>query len=426
MKATLTATAAEFQYAALYHSVSILLSRNQRFASFLSQCRCIAAPMVGISDLPFRLLCRQYGATVCYSEMIDTTGPSMPPLPPASCTADRPLVVQFAANDGERLLAAALAVQSMSDAVCLNLGCPQRVARRAKYGAYLLDAVEEDRRHLLSIVHQVTSSPLLHIPLVVKIRVLDSVEATVSLCCQLALAGASLIAIHARQRGRVEQRRDGAADLSLVRHCVAALHHLPVAVVTNGNVRAHSDVAHNLRYTAAHGLMCAEALAANPALFSSPPHPAPLALALQYVRLVEAEGWREGRRREENWLRVVAQVWRMAGDELRRLQVAGGLERVCGVAEVRAVVELAIARQSGDWQRVEALQTELDRSCERRQQTMERLRTRIRQQEQAGVGATIDELPLNTKQRKRLRRRLEKAAHPSKRACVTAPAIDNG
>lgn len=420
-KAVLTATATEFRYAQYYHSASVLLARHQRFSSFLSQCRYVAAPMVGISDLPFRLLCREYGATVCYTEMIDTTATSIPQLPPASCTADRPLVVQFAANDGERLLTAALAVQSMCDAVCLNLGCPQRTARRAMYGAYLLDDVEDDRRRLLNIVHHVTSSPLLHVPLLVKIRVLDSVEATISLCRQLVLAGASLIAIHARQRGRVDQRRDGAADLSIVRHCTAALQHLPVTVLTNGNVRTHDDLAVNLHYTRAHGIMCAEALAHNPALFSPTPHPPPLTLALRYLQLVEqAEAQRcVSVSREDVWLRVVAQVWRMAGERLAWLQVVDGLERVCSVADVRAVVELAIARQAGGWQRDEQLQLELDRSNERRQQTMERLRTRMRQQEEAGDKQPLGEMALlNSRQRKRLRKREEKATRISKKHSV--------
>ena len=416
MKAILTATAAEYKYVQFYHSAAVLIARHSRFSTFHSQCRYVAAPMVGISDLPFRLLCRRYGATVCYTEMIDTTGPGQPHLPPASCPVDRPLVVQFAANDGEKLLTAALAVQSMCDAVCLNLGCPQRVARRATYGAYLLDDVETDRRRLLAIIHHVTSSPLLHVPLVVKIRVLDSAEATVSLCRQLALAGASLIAIHARQRGRVDQRRDGAADLSIVRHCTAALYHVPVTLLTNGNVRSHSDIARNIHYTRTHGLMCAEPLAHNPALFTSPPHPPPLTVALQYVQLVEADGWREGRSREEAWLRVVAQVWRMAGERLAWLQVGGGLERVCSVAEVRAVVELAIARECGAWQRDESLQSELDRSDERRQQLMERLRTRLRQEEQGNGGQLVgDTSLLNSKQRKRLRKREENAARKSKK-----------
>ena len=418
LKAVLTATAAEFKYVQFYHSASALLARSRRFSSFLSQCRYLAAPMVGISDLPFRLLCRQYGATVCYTEMIDTTCSGIPRLPPASCAADRPLVVQFAANDGDKLLTAVLAVQSMCDAVCLNLGCPQRVARRAMYGAYLLDDVEEHRRRLLNIVHHCTSSPLLHIPLVVKIRVLDSVEATVSLCRQLTLAGASLIAIHARQRGRVDQRRDEAADLSIVRHCTAALRHLPVTLISNGNVRSHNDIANNLHYTGAHGIMCAEPLAHNPALFSMPPYPPPLTLALQYVKLVEAEGWREGRGSQEVWWRAVAQLWRMAGQQLTWLQVSGGLERVCSVAEVRAVVELAIARERGGWQRDEALQLELDRSQERRQQAIERLRTRTRQQEQAGERQSIEETALlNTKQRKRVRKREEKAQTDRLRKC---------
>ena len=277
--------------------------------------------------------------------------------------------------------------------------------------------MEADRRRLLSIVHHVTSSPLLRVPLVVKIRVLDSAEATASLCRQLALAGASLIAIHARQRGRVDQRRDGAADLSIVRHCTAALQHLPVSIITNGNVRAHGDIAHNMHYTCAHGIMCAEPLAHNPALFSPLPHPPPLTLALQYVRLVEAEGWREGRSEGEVWLRVVAQVWRMAGERLTWLQVGGGLERVCGVGDVRAVVESAMERDCGGWQRDETLQPELDRRHERRQQTMERLRTRLRQQQgRADANPPTSETALlNTKQRKRLRRREQKAARVLKK-----------
>lgn len=50
------------------------------------------------------------------------------------CAPCRPLLVQFCANDPATLLAAAKLAQGRADAIDLNLGCPQRIARRGRYG----------------------------------------------------------------------------------------------------------------------------------------------------------------------------------------------------------------------------------------------------------------------------------------------------
>ncbi|EGZ04692.1 hypothetical protein PHYSODRAFT_358103 [Phytophthora sojae] len=108
----------------------------------------IVAPMVDQSELAFRMLCRKLGADCCYTPMLHSR------LFAESAEyrekmferhiQDRPLVVQFCGND-KTVLAAAKMVEGHCDAVDLNLGCPQGIARKGNYGSFLMHDKDTER-----------------------------------------------------------------------------------------------------------------------------------------------------------------------------------------------------------------------------------------------------------------------------------------
>lgn len=175
-------------------------------------CRYILAPMVGASELPFRLLCRKYGATLAYTPMMSSkqfaVDEAYRKKEFQTIPEDRPLVAHFSANDPKELAESAKLVEPFCDAIDLNLGCPQRTAYLGNFGSYLLDP--KDRNLLIRIVSETARS--VQIPIFCKIRLLDTVEDTIQLCRDLRNAGASLIAIHARYRATWERTGPGARD----------------------------------------------------------------------------------------------------------------------------------------------------------------------------------------------------------------------
>lgn len=237
-------------------------------------CRHIVAPMVGGSELAFRLLCRRYGATLAYTPMMSSDKFAVDAKYREeefqTVAEDRPLVAHFSANNPQKFLDAAKLVQDSCDAIDLNLGCPQRIAHSGHFGSYLLG--DEDRDLVTEMVRTVSQG--IRIPLFVKIRLLDSVLDTLRLVMQLIEAGAALVAIHARYRVNLVGRsgpgaRDGAAHLdqvTTIRESVQVTHpHVPI--IANGNVITWEDVVDNMALTGAAGIMSAEGLLDNPALF---------------------------------------------------------------------------------------------------------------------------------------------------------------
>ncbi|KAJ7718966.1 Dus-domain-containing protein [Mycena maculata] len=264
----------------------------------------IVAPMVDQSELPFRRLCRRYGGQLVYTPMIhaklfaDNTKKyrnqffNIPCGEEGDPSTDRPLIVQFCANDPEYLLTSAKVVEKHCDGVDINLGCPQDIARKGKYGAFLQD----DWDLIFKLINTLHKN--LAVPVTAKFRVFPSIEKTVEYAQMLERAGAQILTCH----GRAREQRGHNAGLASYEHIRAVKQNVSVPVFANGNILFQEDIERCLRETGCDGVMSAEGILYNPALFaglapspttSSPDdaallarHPPHAALAQEYLDIV--------------------------------------------------------------------------------------------------------------------------------------------
>ena len=232
------------------------------FFEAIGRPRLVAAPMVNQSELPFRLLMKRYGAQLCYTPMIDSksfaNSEAYRRSSFSTCEADRPLIAQFAGDDPATVLKAALLVQHQCDAIDLNFGCPQGIARRGHYGAFLLD--EPDLIcEIVKVLHEGLS-----VPVTCKVRMVPDRAATVALCKRLEASGCSLLTVHGRTRDQKGQLT-GEVDWSIIKEVKDAL---SIPVIANGGIETAADVIRCLEETGADGVMSSEAILACPDVYA--------------------------------------------------------------------------------------------------------------------------------------------------------------
>lgn len=176
---------------------------------------------------------------------------------------DRPLFVQFCANSPDHLLEAARYVEPYCDAVDLNLGCPQGIAKKGNYGAFL----QEDWDLIYKLINELHTN--LNVPVTAKMRILESKEKTLEYAKMVLSAGASVITVHGRQRDQ-KGHKTGLADWSVLRFL---RQNLPpdTVIFANGNILQHDDIWRCLEETGADGVMCAEGNLYDPTIFAKPP-----------------------------------------------------------------------------------------------------------------------------------------------------------
>ncbi|KAK4050949.1 tRNA dihydrouridine synthase [Microbotryomycetes sp. JL221] len=234
----------------------------------------VVAPMVDQSELAWRVLSRIHGATLAYTPMFhavlfgsesnlkyaqehfDTHPDSIEGIAPY----DRPLVVQFCANDKDAWLAAAKKVVGRCDAVDLNLGCPQGIAKKGRYGAFLME--EWDLiRSMISHLHT-----HLAIPVIAKLRVYPALDKTLQYASHVFGSGAQLVTVHGRTR-EAKGRLAGFASWSKIK-AVTDLLGKRVPVLANGGVPSSQEVEPCMQETGTVGVMSAEGNLYNPMIFS--------------------------------------------------------------------------------------------------------------------------------------------------------------
>lgn len=226
--------------------------------------RLVLAPMAGITNEAFRIICKEMGCGLVVAEMVSDKAIGFQNERTLKMTKvnskEHPISMQIFGGDVDSLVGAAKYIDQYSDAdiIDINMGCPvNKVAKKSHAGASLLT----DPNLVFEIVSNVVKN--VSKPVTVKMRIgwdFDSINA-IEVAKKIEAAGASAITVHGRTRS---QFYSGKANLDWIKKVKEAV---SIPVIGNGDITDIPSAKHMLEYTGVDAIAIGRGALGNPFIF---------------------------------------------------------------------------------------------------------------------------------------------------------------